>query len=65
MALRLVLLLSAALVVSLNAGAATVVAEAPPGANISDSLEYVARVPDSAQIVEGKFDTVGKREILR
>jgi hypothetical protein len=64
MALRLVLLLSAALVVSLNAGAATVVAEAPPGANISDSLEYVARVPDSAQIVEGKFDTIGKRELL-
>ena len=31
---------------------------------ISDSLEYVARVPASAGIVEGKFDTVGKREIL-
>ena len=60
----LCLLVSAALVVVLNAGAATQVAEAPPGAVISDSLEYVARVPDSAGIVEGKFDTVGKREIL-
>ena len=47
----------------LNAGAATL-AEAPPGAVISDSLEYVARVPDSAQIVEGKFDTVEQRQIL-
>jgi hypothetical protein len=36
----------------------------PPGAAISDSLEYVARVPDSAAIVEGKFDTVGGREVL-
>jgi hypothetical protein len=63
MALRLSLLVSAVLVVSLNAGAATFVA-APPGAVISDSLEYVARVPDSAQIVEGKFDTVEQRQIL-
>ena len=65
MALRFVLLLSVALVVSFNAGAATTVtAEAPPGAQISDSLEYVTRVPDSAQIVEGKFDSIGKRELL-
>src|SRR5687768_8545203 len=64
MALKLSLLVSAALVVSLNAGAATFVAEAPPGAVISDSLEYVARVPDSAQIVEGKFDSVENRQIL-
>ena len=64
MALKLGLLVSAALVVVLNAGAATQVVEAPPGAVISDSLEYVARVPVSAGIVEGKFDTVGKREIL-
>jgi hypothetical protein len=39
-------------------------AEPPPGAEISDSLEYMARVPDSAAIVEGKFDTVGGREVL-
>ena len=64
MALRLSLFVSAALVVVLNAGAATLVAEAPPGAVISDSLEYVGRVPDSARIVEGKFDTVENREIL-
>ena len=63
MALKFVLLVSAALVVVLNAGAATL-AQAPPGAVISDSLGYVARVPDSAGIVEGKFDSVGKREIL-
>ena len=62
MALKLCLLVSAALVVVLNAGAATQVAAAPPGAVISDSLEYVARVPASAGIVEGKFDTVGKRD---
>ena len=63
MALKFVLLVSAALVVVLNAGAATL-AQAPPGAVISDSLGYVARVPGSAGIVEGKFDSVGKREIL-
>jgi hypothetical protein len=44
------------------AGAAA--AEPPPGAAISDSLEYVARVPDSSMIVEGKFDTVRGREVL-
>jgi hypothetical protein len=36
----------------------------PPGAQISDSLDYVQRVPDSAGIVEGKFDTVRGREVL-
>jgi hypothetical protein len=44
------------------AGAAA--AEPPPGAAISDSLEYVARVPDSSMIVEGKFDRVGGRDVL-
>jgi hypothetical protein len=39
-------------------------AEPPPGAAISDSLEYVARVPDSSKIVEGKFDWVRGREVL-
>jgi hypothetical protein len=44
------------------AGAAA--AEPPPGAAISDSLEYVARVPDSSMIVEGKFDRVRGRDVL-
>lgn len=39
-------------------------AEPPPGARISASLEYVARVPGTGQVVEGKFDTVRGREIL-
>src|SRR5919198_932566 len=39
-------------------------ADPPPGAAISDSLQYVARVPDSAAIVEGKFDRVGGRDVL-
>src|SRR6188472_4476867 len=39
-------------------------AEPPPGAAISDSLEYVARVPDSSMIVEGKFDRVRGRDVL-
>ena len=39
-------------------------ADPPPGAVISDSLDYIDRVPDSAGIVEGKFDTVGGRQVL-
>jgi len=39
-------------------------ADPPPGAAISDSLEYVGRVPDSSMIVEGKFDNVAGREVL-
>src|SRR5919201_307516 len=39
-------------------------ADPPPGAVISDSLQYVARVPDSAAIVEGKFDRVRGRDVL-
>jgi hypothetical protein len=64
MTFRFGLLVSVALVAALNAGAAPLAAEPPPGAVISDSLEYVGLVPNSARIVEGKFDTVGKREIL-
>jgi hypothetical protein len=45
-------------------GAVASAAEPPPGAQISDSLEYVARVPDSAAIVEGKFDRVHGRDVL-
>jgi hypothetical protein len=36
----------------------------PPGAQISDSLAYVARVAGTAGVVEGKFDKVGGREVL-
>jgi hypothetical protein len=39
-------------------------AEPPPGAQISASLEYVARVPGTGQVVEGKFDKVRGREVL-
>ena len=51
------------LVLAALAGATTTAASAaaatpPPGAAISDSLEYIGRVPDSSHIVEGKFDTV-------
>jgi hypothetical protein len=64
MTVRLGLVVVAALVAALNAGAAIRAADPPPGARISDSLEYVGRVPDSSQIVEGKFDTVAGREVL-
>jgi hypothetical protein len=63
--LRFALSLTVALAVVLNAGAATQVAQAPPpGAQISDSLEYIARVPGTSQVVEGKFDQVRGRDIL-
>jgi hypothetical protein len=63
--LRLGLTLAVALAVVLNAGAATQVAQAPPpGAQLSDSLEYVARVPGTSQVVEGKFDRAQGRDIL-
>ena len=46
------------------AASAAPVAELPPGAQISASLEYVGRVPDSSMIVEGKFDRIGNRQVL-
>ena len=39
-------------------------AQPPPGAQMSASLEYVARVPGTQQVVEGKFDKVKGRHIL-
>jgi hypothetical protein len=39
-------------------------ADPPPGAVISDSLEFVQRVPNSGMIVEGKFDRVGHEKVL-
>jgi hypothetical protein len=39
-------------------------AQPPPGAQMSSSLEYVARVPGTSQVVEGKFDKVRGKPIL-
>jgi hypothetical protein len=39
-------------------------ADPPPGAAISDNLEYVKRVADANGIVEGKFDRVKGRDVL-
>jgi hypothetical protein len=62
---RLGLLVAAGLAGALGiAASAAPVADLPQGAQISASLEYVGRVPDSAAIVEGKFDTVGGRDVL-
>ena len=39
-------------------------AQAPPGAAISNNLEYVTRVAGSAGITEGKFDSVRGSKVL-
>jgi hypothetical protein len=39
-------------------------AQAPPGAAISDNLDYVTRVAGAAGITEGKFDMVRGRKVL-
>jgi hypothetical protein len=44
--------------------AASPQAEPPPGAQISSSLEYVARVPGTSMVVEGKFDRAQGRDVL-
>jgi hypothetical protein len=36
----------------------------PPGAVASDNLEYVKWVPDTRQVVEGKFDRVRGKKVL-
>jgi hypothetical protein len=69
-----VLLVTRRRIASLASGAALIAlallpgtamgADPPPGAAISDSLEYVTRVPGSGQIVEGKFDRVQGRKVL-
>src|SRR5918992_5829620 len=43
---------------------ATATAAPPPGAQMSSNLEYVTRVPDTGQVVEGKFDTVKGKDVL-
>jgi hypothetical protein len=62
--MRRALLVLAALAGAVGSGASASAATPPPGAAISDSLEYVGRVPNSSKIVEGKFDTVAGRELL-
>src|SRR5262245_55208265 len=37
-------------------------AEPPPGAVMSDSLDYVGRVADTGTVIEGKFDKVHGRD---
>jgi hypothetical protein len=49
---------------ALCAPAAAQAADPPPGAAISDNLEYVNRVADANGIVEGKFDRVKGRDVL-
>ena len=44
--------------------AAAQAADPPPGAAISDNLEYVNRVAGANGIVEGKFDRVKGRDVL-
>ena len=61
---RAVLLAAAALAGAVTPGGSAAAAAPPPGAQISDSLEYVGRVADSAGIVEGKLDTVAGRDVL-
>jgi hypothetical protein len=39
-------------------------AEKPPGAKMSDNLEYVTRIADTNQVVEGKFDKVRGKDVL-
>src|SRR4051812_19021816 len=56
-------LLLATLSVLTTAGLAQA-ADPPPGAQISDSLQYVGRTAGAAGIVEGKVDTVGGRQVL-
>ena len=58
------MLVLAALAGAFTSGASASAATPPPGAAISDSLQYVGRVPDSSMIVEGKFDTVMGRDVL-
>ena len=56
--------LAAAFAVALLAVPASAGAAPPPGAAISDNLEYVARVAGANGITEGKFDEVRGDDIL-
>jgi hypothetical protein len=50
----------ASMVLASGAGAA----EPPPGAAMSDSLDYVGRIADTGTVIEGKFDKVRGRDVL-
>jgi hypothetical protein len=43
---------------------AATAAEPPPGAAMSDNLEYITTVEDTRQVVEGKFDRVRGKDVL-
>jgi hypothetical protein len=62
--MRRAVLVLAALAGAATTGATASAATPPPGAAISDLLEYIGRVQDSSHIVEGKFDTVMGRDVL-
>jgi hypothetical protein len=63
--LRVGLVGAAVVAASVGIGASAAPRAAPPpGAQISASLEYVARVAGTEQVVEGKFDKVRGRQIL-
>jgi hypothetical protein len=63
--IRVGLAVTAVLAGVLSIGAAGAMqAEPPPGAQISSSLEYVARVPGTSMVVEGKFDRAQGRDVL-
>jgi hypothetical protein len=52
----------AGLLLAVPAGASA--ADPPPGAAISDNLEYITRVAGAAGITEGKFDEVRGKDVL-
>jgi hypothetical protein len=56
--------LAAAMAALAFAPAAASAADPPPGAAISDSLDYVTRVAGAKGITEGKFDRVRGRDVL-
>ena len=56
--------LAAALVALAMAPAAASAADPPPGAAMSDNLDYVARVAGARGITEGKFDRVRGKDVL-
>jgi hypothetical protein len=43
---------------------AALAGEAPPGAVLSDNLEYVTRVPGTGAIISANFDRVGGRDVM-
>ena len=55
---------AAAMAALLLVPATATAADPPPGAAISDNLEYVTRVAGANGITEGKFDTVRGKKVL-